>query len=97
MELTSAASVLASSRVAGFIFQFPAMKYLRSPPRRRIVEGAIMVLEAAMPATHMVVSTKRRENMLSRIRGRRGWGPGQRFLGRKGLDLRRGCVSSLLT
>lgn len=33
---TSLASFLASSRVAGFIFQLPAMQYLRSPPRSRI-------------------------------------------------------------
>lgn len=33
---TSVASFLASSRVAGFIFQLPAMQYLRSPPRSRI-------------------------------------------------------------
>ena len=35
MERTADARVLASSSVPGFIFQFPARKYLRPPPRRR--------------------------------------------------------------
>ena len=33
---TSVASFVASSSVAGFIFQLPAIQYFRSPPRRRM-------------------------------------------------------------